>query len=131
MTHKRVSLGKTARPRLAGVVARPRLFALLDRGREGSIVWVSGPPGCGKTTLCASYLDQAHVPSLWYQLDDGDGDVATFFYYLCLSPRPSTTPPCRSFRGAISSACMRASSRPSRSCSTATRRCRRPRSSTR
>ena len=85
MTHKRVSLGKTARPRLAGVVARPRLFALLDRGREGSIVWVSGPPGCGKTTLCASYLDQAHVPSLWYQLDEGDGDVATFFYYLGLA----------------------------------------------
>src|SRR3989442_12821166 len=85
MKPRRVSLGKTARPSLTGILSRTRLFALLDRGREGPAVWVSGPPGCGRTTLVASWLDHASVQSLWYQLDEVDADVATFFYYLSLA----------------------------------------------
>ena len=82
MKSRRVSLGKTTRPSLSGILPRRRLFKLLDEARECPAVWVSGPPGCGKTTFVASYLDHARIPSLWYQLDVGDADVATFFYYL-------------------------------------------------
>jgi LuxR family maltose regulon positive regulatory protein len=82
MTSKRTSLGKTTRPVLAGILPRARLFERLDAGRQSPLTWVSGPPGSGKTTALASYLDQARLPSLWYQLDAGDADVATFFFYL-------------------------------------------------
>jgi ATP/maltotriose-dependent transcriptional regulator MalT/DNA-binding SARP family transcriptional activator len=85
MKPKRVSLGKTTRPSLPGILPRQRLFALLDEGRRRPAIWVAGPPGCGKTTAVASYLDHTGIPCLWYQLDEGDGDVATFFYYLGLA----------------------------------------------
>src|SRR5918996_5972180 len=83
MKARKVSLGKTTRPNVAGVLPRKRLFELLRR--DTPVAWVTGPPGCGKTTLAASWLDQASPSCLWYQLDEGDADVATFFYYLSLA----------------------------------------------
>ncbi|MEE8109349.1 MAG: BTAD domain-containing putative transcriptional regulator, partial [Gammaproteobacteria bacterium] len=58
---------------------------LLDEGRQRSIIWVCGSPGSGKTTLVADYLDTWAVDDVWYQADESDGDVATFFYYLSRS----------------------------------------------
>ena len=81
----RSALGKTTRPSLPGILPRKRLFDLLDEARAGGAVWLAGPPGSGKTTLAASHLDHAGLPCLWYQLDEGDADVATFFYYLGLA----------------------------------------------
>jgi LuxR family maltose regulon positive regulatory protein len=95
------SLGKISRPRLPRVVARPRLFRLLDSARQRPATWVVGPPGAGKTTLVASWLSSRKLRSLWYQVDAGDADPATFFYYLAaaaekLAPRrpqlPALTP---------------------------------------
>ena len=83
MKARKVSLGKTTRPSAAGVLPRKRLFELLKK--ETPVTWITGPPGCGKTTLAASWLDHAGLRSVWYQLDEGDADVATFFYYLSLA----------------------------------------------
>jgi LuxR family maltose regulon positive regulatory protein len=77
-----VAFAKTTRPALGFVVARERLFARLDGGAARSVAWISGPPGAGKTTLAASYLEARRYRSLWYQLDPDDADVATFFHYL-------------------------------------------------
>ncbi len=82
MRPKRATLGKLARPVLSGILPRPRLFARLEGASDRPVTWVCGPPGCGKTTAVASYLDHAGLRCLWYQLDEGDADVATLFYYL-------------------------------------------------
>lgn len=75
-------LAKLARPRLHGPLRRDRLFALLDQGENHPITWVTGPPGCGKTTLVASYVEARRFPVSWYQVDEGDSDPATWFSYL-------------------------------------------------
>ncbi|NWG04641.1 MAG: hypothetical protein HXY44_17450 [Syntrophaceae bacterium] len=75
-------MSKITRPTLTGVFPRKQLFGLLDRMRKYPLIWVSGPPGCGKTTLVVSYFQARKLPCLWYQIDEGDVDPATFFYYL-------------------------------------------------
>lgn len=42
----------------------------------------SGSPGAGKTALIASYLTEHKPRTLWYHIDPGDADLATFFHYL-------------------------------------------------
>jgi len=74
-------------PELSGVYARGRLFRQLDRARNTPIVWLAAPAGSGKTTLVASYLQVRKVRSLWYQMDAGDRDMASFFYHLALAAR--------------------------------------------
>src|SRR5712664_3700067 len=73
-------LAKITRPPLRGVLPRPRLFQLLDGCRP--VAWVWAPPGAGKTTLVASYLEARHLQGLWYHCDGGDEDLAAFFDYL-------------------------------------------------
>lgn len=95
---------KVARPTLPPVFPRERLFTTIDDLRRHPVTWVSGPAGCGKTTLIASYLEARRLPCLWYQMDVGDADAATFFYYMGIAarkaaprktkPLPLLTPEC-------------------------------------
>lgn len=96
-------LAKLSRPRIHHAVARERLFASLDAARAAYAgCCVVGPPGAGKTTLVASWLDARDIPGIWYQIDAADSDLATFFHYLGLAvsrfsragqrPLPALTP---------------------------------------
>ena len=76
--------GKTQPPRLGRVFARERLFAELDRLAAPGL-WLKGPPGVGKTTLMANYLQAGGATGLWLQLDAGDADPASFAHFLQLS----------------------------------------------
>lgn len=78
---------KLVRPGSKGALLRNRIFKLIDRGLEKKLTWISGPAGSGKTTLVSSYIESRGLPCIWYQLDAGDSDLATFFYYLGIAAK--------------------------------------------
>jgi LuxR family transcriptional regulator, maltose regulon positive regulatory protein len=83
MSDQPVRFAKLASPRLHGAVPRPRLFALIDDLRRAhSVLWINAPPGAGKTVLAASYLAERGAPCHWCQIDQGDADPATLFFFL-------------------------------------------------
>jgi LuxR family maltose regulon positive regulatory protein len=78
-------LAKLSRPRLFRVLDRERLFEALEAAREAGAVWISGPPGAGKTSLAASFVQARKLTAVWYDVDAGDCDPASFFHYLSLA----------------------------------------------
>ncbi|MBN2132901.1 MAG: hypothetical protein JW741_25605 [Sedimentisphaerales bacterium] len=90
MNRRPASLKKITVPALGKIVSRRRLFGLLDRPGPSSVTWISGMAGSGKTTLAASFLRSRDLRCLWYQLDERDADLATFFYYLGSAVRRAT-----------------------------------------
>lgn len=80
---------KLTRPRLHHAIARERLFVKLDEARASRrATCVVGPPGSGKTTLIASWSESREINGIWYQIDAGDADLATLFFYLGEAARP-------------------------------------------
>lgn len=90
LTYQPGTLAKITRPQGNRPISRPRLFARLDGLRRMSVVWITGSPGSGKTTLTSSYLGERGLRHLWLQLDADDADVANVFYYLGLALRQAT-----------------------------------------
>ena len=82
---KGVRLSKLTTPDVDAAYPRTQLFSQLTQARNKSAIWISAPAGAGKTMLVASYLQSEKVPCLWYQLDSGDSDASSFFYYLGLA----------------------------------------------
>ena len=82
-----VSFAKISRPRLSGAYPRVRLFNEFDEKRSKPIIWITSPPGAGKTTLISTYLESRNCKTLWYQVDESDADLSTFFYYLGLAAK--------------------------------------------
>lgn len=72
-------LAKFTLPRLGKVISRPRLIHQLEQFTNHKLIWIAAPAGSGKTTLVADYLGTIKPDYLWYQLDAGDQDIASFF----------------------------------------------------
>jgi ATP/maltotriose-dependent transcriptional regulator MalT/DNA-binding SARP family transcriptional activator len=76
------TLAKLTRPRLYRSLQRERLFRWIDNASACQAAWITAPPGSGKTALVSSYIEARDLPAIWYQVDSGDADPASFFYYL-------------------------------------------------
>lgn len=67
------------------LIARPRLFSLLEEGRRRPLTLVSAPAGFGKTTLLSAWV-QAQPPGnpliAWVSLEEADNDPVRFWSYV-------------------------------------------------
>ena len=99
MARKQVTLAKISRPRLHDVLARTRLYGVLDKAVKRPVVWLCAQPGAGKTTLVAGHLQARKRSGIWYQVDAGDADPASFIYHLRLAAEAGSSgqgaPSCR------------------------------------
>ncbi len=67
------------------LIDRPRLFSLLDEGRQHPLTLVSAPAGFGKTTLLSAWVQaqpKGHPLVAWVSLDEADNDPARFWSYV-------------------------------------------------
>jgi ATP/maltotriose-dependent transcriptional regulator MalT len=88
-------LNKITIPRISQLIPRKQLFERLRQSDQASALWIAGPAGSGRTSLVAGYLAADHIPAVWYQIDVGDGDPSTFFYYLVQAATPFSDPPAK------------------------------------
>ncbi len=66
-------------------VPRPRLSERLSRSTPPRLTLISAPPGFGKTTLLAAWLDAASTadrPVAWVSLDEGERRPDSFWTYV-------------------------------------------------
>ncbi len=74
-----MALAKITRPTSVAAIPRPRLFKRLDYLQRAPLIWVWAPPGAGKTILISSYIAARKRNHLWFQVDEGDSDLSSFF----------------------------------------------------
>jgi LuxR family transcriptional regulator, maltose regulon positive regulatory protein len=79
------AVGEIATPAVpgpvAGLVARPRLFAALERGSAGPVTLLTGPAGSGKTMLLSSWLRSVDPPPAvaWVDVERDERDATRFW----------------------------------------------------
>ena len=83
---KRTSLiiqTKLEPPRVKGtILRRDRLLSSLRANLEKKLILLCADAGYGKTTLLAQFCEDQSIRYVYYDLDDSDSNMATFFSYL-------------------------------------------------
>jgi LuxR family transcriptional regulator, maltose regulon positive regulatory protein len=64
------------------MVRRARVVKAIDHALRNGICWIAAPAGYGKTTAMLDYLQKKPTAHLWYRVDEGDQDVASFFHHI-------------------------------------------------
>lgn len=60
---------------------RERLLQRLSKPEAGQVTLLQAPPGYGKTTLIAQWLELLNNGKIWLSLDDRDNDIHRFWNY--------------------------------------------------
>jgi len=87
LTH---SIAKITCPRLTNVLTRDRLLDLLSGEETRPVKWIQGPPGSGKTTLAADFVNTFQLENIWYRVDETDANISAFFNNLKLAVEKAT-----------------------------------------
>lgn len=77
--------GRLARfriPDVAHLLPRPRVTGRIVSDLRQGVLWIAGPPGCGKTSAAAQFAAGAGVPTRWWALDRRDDAPAAFAFAL-------------------------------------------------
>lgn len=77
----------------ADLLPRPHLVDWLEMQIDRRLILISAPPGYGKTTALADFLNASNHPFAWYQLDANDSDPTVFLTYLIEALRRMKDPP--------------------------------------
>lgn len=76
-----VTLAKLTAPRVNNLHQHNRLNKLLSSALNHPVIWVTSPAGAGKTSYVTSYIHKKKLDMVWYQLDEGDTDIASFLLH--------------------------------------------------
>src|ERR1041384_7668520 len=77
---------KFRRPDLSSnLIKRQRLIQRLRSNLSLSASFICAGPGWGKTTLAADFLNTVDIPSVWYDVEQSDSNIAGFIRYLVLA----------------------------------------------
>ena len=70
------------RPPPVRALPRERLLRSLGGAADHRLVLITGPAGCGKTTLLAQYTSALTTPTAWYRVDAGDRREAALLCHM-------------------------------------------------
>ncbi len=69
-------------PSPAGLLHRPQVCQIIERGLECKLTFVSAPAGYGKTSALVDFAQHSPLPVCWYTADERDRDLGAFIEYL-------------------------------------------------
>jgi LuxR family maltose regulon positive regulatory protein len=73
---------KLSAPPANRIVPRARVVKAVERALKSGVCWIAAPAGYGKTSAVLDYLRRKRPAVIWYRVDEGDQDIASFFHYL-------------------------------------------------
>jgi len=69
-------------PNSVGLLHRPRVCRILEKGSTKKLTLVSAPAGYGKTSILADFVHHSPLPTCWFTADERDRGLGAFVSYV-------------------------------------------------